>query len=343
MPLRRLPTDDARLLGDRPAGPELGLRQQRLLRRRRVSAGVRWRRAISPQKSVEGAMAGLVGAAIVGAVLGLPAGSPPLLMAGYGLAIGLATVVGDLVESLLKRQTGRQGFRRADPWPRRAARSHGQPALLRARRGPVLARVQRHEAHRRAGQHGLDRPPDARRRALAPRRVPGCGARRRHALGRLRRSRCSEFQPARGLPDVAQTAPSRWSTSPAIPTSTSLVVATSGTVGFRPTIAALRGRQAGRAGQQRDADHGRPSGHRPPRPRAARRCCRSTASTARSGSACRARSRTPERVQRLLLTASGGAFRDRPVESLADVTPGRGAAPSDVDAWGPRSRSTRPR
>jgi phosphatidate cytidylyltransferase len=61
---------------------------------------------ISPKKSVEGALAGLVGAAIAGPLLGLTVGLPPLLMVGYGLAIAAATIVGDLVESLLKRQTG---------------------------------------------------------------------------------------------------------------------------------------------------------------------------------------------------------------------------------------------
>ena len=61
---------------------------------------------ISPSKSVEGAVAGLVGAALVGAVIGLIVQHAPLTMAGYGLAIGVATVVGDLAESVLKRQTG---------------------------------------------------------------------------------------------------------------------------------------------------------------------------------------------------------------------------------------------
>jgi phosphatidate cytidylyltransferase len=61
---------------------------------------------ISPAKSVEGALAGVAGAAVVGALLSLPTGLSPLLLGGYGLAIGLATVVGDLVESLIKRQTG---------------------------------------------------------------------------------------------------------------------------------------------------------------------------------------------------------------------------------------------
>jgi phosphatidate cytidylyltransferase len=62
--------------------------------------------SISPKKSVEGALAGLVGAAVFGPILGLIFGVSPVLMAGYGLAIAGATIIGDLVESLLKRQMG---------------------------------------------------------------------------------------------------------------------------------------------------------------------------------------------------------------------------------------------
>jgi len=61
---------------------------------------------ISPAKSVEGAIAGLATAALVGLILGFVAGLPLLLVGGYGLAIGVATVLGDLSESLIKRQTG---------------------------------------------------------------------------------------------------------------------------------------------------------------------------------------------------------------------------------------------
>jgi phosphatidate cytidylyltransferase len=61
---------------------------------------------ISPSKSVEGAVAGLIGAALVGAIIGLVVNRGVGLMAGYGLAIGVATVLGDLAESGLKRQTG---------------------------------------------------------------------------------------------------------------------------------------------------------------------------------------------------------------------------------------------
>lgn len=63
---------------------------------------------ISPKKSVEGAIAGLVGATLAGPLVAqaIGIGLPPLLMAFYGLAIGGATIVGDLIESLIKRQTG---------------------------------------------------------------------------------------------------------------------------------------------------------------------------------------------------------------------------------------------
>jgi phosphatidate cytidylyltransferase len=61
---------------------------------------------ISPKKSVEGAIAGLVAPALVGPLLGWAGGVPLPLMAGYGLTIAIATIVGDLVESFVKRQTG---------------------------------------------------------------------------------------------------------------------------------------------------------------------------------------------------------------------------------------------
>jgi phosphatidate cytidylyltransferase len=62
--------------------------------------------SVSPKKSVEGAVAGLIVPTIAGLLAGIALHLNPLLMAGYGLAIALATIVGDLVESLIKRQTG---------------------------------------------------------------------------------------------------------------------------------------------------------------------------------------------------------------------------------------------
>jgi phosphatidate cytidylyltransferase len=61
---------------------------------------------ISPSKSIEGAIAGVLGAMAVGVLFALPAGIDPFRMLGFGLAVGLGSVVGDLVESLFKRQCG---------------------------------------------------------------------------------------------------------------------------------------------------------------------------------------------------------------------------------------------
>jgi len=62
--------------------------------------------AVSPNKSVEGAIAGLVAPGLVGLLLAPVVGVSPLVMGGYGLVIAVGTVVGDLIESVLKRQTG---------------------------------------------------------------------------------------------------------------------------------------------------------------------------------------------------------------------------------------------
>ena len=62
--------------------------------------------AISPNKSVEGAVAGLVAPGLVGLIVAPLLGLSPLVLGGYGLVIAVGTIVGDLIESLIKRQTG---------------------------------------------------------------------------------------------------------------------------------------------------------------------------------------------------------------------------------------------
>ena len=61
---------------------------------------------ISPNKSVEGAVAGLIAPGLVGLVVAVPLGVPAVVLGGYGLVIAIGTIVGDLIESLIKRQTG---------------------------------------------------------------------------------------------------------------------------------------------------------------------------------------------------------------------------------------------
>jgi 1-deoxy-D-xylulose-5-phosphate reductoisomerase len=99
-----------------------------------------------------------------------------------------------------------------------------------------------------------------------------------------------------------------------------LVVATSGTVGFRPTIAALANGKpvalanketlimAGHLVTEASAATGAPLLPIDSEHSAIWQCLQGEQPYA-------------DRVQRLLLTASGGAFRDRPAESLADVSP----------------------
>ncbi|MBV9355770.1 MAG: 1-deoxy-D-xylulose-5-phosphate reductoisomerase [Chloroflexi bacterium] len=99
-----------------------------------------------------------------------------------------------------------------------------------------------------------------------------------------------------------------------------LVVATSGTIGFAPTLAAL---DAGKAVALANKETLIMAGHLV------------TAASAHSGApllpidsehsaiwqCLQGEDDWPERTRRLILTASGGAFRDAPVEELVSVTP----------------------
>ena len=75
-----------------------------------------------------------------------------------------------------------------------------------------------------------------------------------------------------------------------------------------------------RPGQQGEPHRGRPRGAAAPAPCPAPRSCPSTASTARCTSACARSVAAGREVARVVLTASGGPFRGRSAESLADVT-----------------------
>lgn len=61
---------------------------------------------ISPKKTQEGALGGLIGAMLGMLLLGSLMGLPPLHSLAFGLGIGIAATLGDLAESLLKRQVG---------------------------------------------------------------------------------------------------------------------------------------------------------------------------------------------------------------------------------------------
>jgi phosphatidate cytidylyltransferase len=71
--------------------------------------GRRWGKArlapnISPGKSVEGALGGLTGAVLAVIALGPVPDAGIVRLAGLGLVIGVCAIVGDLMESFIKRQ-----------------------------------------------------------------------------------------------------------------------------------------------------------------------------------------------------------------------------------------------
>ena len=63
-------------------------------------------RHISPSKTMEGVVGGVVVAAIVGAVLAMLLGRPWPLGLGFGVVVAAAAQAGDLAESMLKRAAG---------------------------------------------------------------------------------------------------------------------------------------------------------------------------------------------------------------------------------------------
>jgi len=70
---------------------------------------------VSPSKTMEGVVGGLVAAAVVGAVLLVAFGRPALAGAVFGLIVGAASQAGDLVESMLKRAAGAKESGRLSP------------------------------------------------------------------------------------------------------------------------------------------------------------------------------------------------------------------------------------
>jgi phosphatidate cytidylyltransferase len=61
---------------------------------------------ISPSKTLEGVIGGLVAAVVVGAVLFVTLGRPLIAGAVFGLVLAVAAQAGDLAESMLKRAAG---------------------------------------------------------------------------------------------------------------------------------------------------------------------------------------------------------------------------------------------
>ena len=101
-----------------------------------------------------------------------------------------------------------------------------------------------------------------------------------------------------------------------------------GAAGLAPTLAAVRrGRIVAFANKEVLVCAGTFSCRR--WPRTGRPCCRSTASTTRSGSA--SISTQVEGIEKITLTCSGGPFRERSVEEMRDVTPKQAVNAPDLE------------
>jgi phosphatidate cytidylyltransferase len=73
--------------------------------------GRRWGRhklapAVSPGKTVEGLIGGIVAAMVAAVAIGAMVAQPALRMVGFGAVVAVGSVIGDLAESAIKRQLG---------------------------------------------------------------------------------------------------------------------------------------------------------------------------------------------------------------------------------------------
>ena len=162
---------------------------------------------------------------------------------------------------------------------------------------------------------------------------PPCWTRRRAASSR---GACRRERPA----DAGSGGPDGLREVAALPEADTVVAAIVGAAGLAPTLAA-RARGQARPAREQGRRSSWPGAivHRRACATAARRCCRSTASTTRSSSACpnlRQRARAGAGVRRILLTASGGPFRAHAADASSHgVTPDAGVRASEL-AHGPQ-------
>ena len=93
----------------------LGLRYVCILCRRTLLENIKWRRLLSPKKSVEGAVGGVVGAILLGIIY---AAATKGGMVEYAIICGvgaLISMVGDLAASAIKRNQGIKDYGKLIP------------------------------------------------------------------------------------------------------------------------------------------------------------------------------------------------------------------------------------
>ena len=157
--------------------------------------------AVSPSKTWEGFAAGGIAALVAGAVIGSQVSPWGGVRHGLelGLVIAVVAPVGDLVQSMIKRDLAFEGLELAapGPWrpvgPLRLAAAGFAGYLLPGNSAPSCLRA-RQQVPLHRGQHRLDRHPGAGSSARQPRHVRGDGARGPvvgSAFSRNKRARCT--------------------------------------------------------------------------------------------------------------------------------------------------------
>ena len=323
---------------------------------------------ISPSKTLEGVAAAPSPRRSSGRCSCVALGRPGLRRASCsGCVLAFAAQAGDLAESMLKRAAGAKESGHLDPGPRRPARPgrfvpvRGARRVLLCRRRSSADRVRRRAGSRSSGRPArsagrrvdvLAADPTFRvvgARGREPRRRPGragapaapgrrgtrgrCGERGRcwrwacppaRSVARRRRRAARARDPAgrRHRPRRRRVGSSAFdrSSPPSTrarswPRRTRRRSSPAGHLVMPPGASARRGASRRRAG--RPAGAVRSAG-----------CGRSTRSTRRSGSASSARTST--RVERLILTASGGPFLDTAGRGVRRDHAGAGPPAPDV-------------
>ena len=324
---------------------------------------------ISPGKTWEGVAGGARRGRAARPCAGWLAARPARrAAAATGAAALVATVafsiVGDLFESLIKRHAGAQGFRHLFPghggmldrldslFAALPVFALGQAARRFERRRfaatPAHARVAVLGATGSIGASALDviaRHPDRFERLgadrardveallelLSQRSGPRIAVDRRRAAAA---TRCARGLRDAGLADAgARAAPPRSRRSPPTRGRHRASPRIVGAAGLASTLAAARaGKRVLLANKEAIVMAGALL-HARARATAAARCCRSTASTTRCSSACRAGYRArpgAHGVERIVLTASGGPFRGRSARVAARGHARRGLRASEL-------------
>ena len=259
---------------------------------------------ISPSKTIEGLVGGVVATTVVVTILLWGLGQPPLHGLLLGPLVALVAQAGDLAESDAQARGRREGLRDVHPRPRRDAGPRRFVPVRRPDRDPVCRRpplLSGAAVGGRGSRSSARRGASGRRPSRSSRRTPSGSRSWPSRPARTRPSSPSRPLASRSAVRSLGGDPDALSELASAPDVDLVVVATGGVVSLRPVLAALRAGKVVATANKETLVAGGPPGHargpgpryrgpRPPThgiPRRAR-CsgsARSTRSTRRCGSA----------------------------------------------------------